>query len=123
VPRHWGNLSEEIVYGDLAMNQQLVWHSLQPDEVVAKLKSDLTCGLSRNDASERLQQFGPNELPESKKRTLLSIFLHQFRSPLIYLLVVAAGIAFFIGEARDSIVILVVVSIGVKALGYTPSRY
>lgn len=91
------------------MNQQLAWHSLQPDEVVAKLKSNLSYGLSHNDASERLQQFGSNELPEPKKRTLGSIFLHQFLSPLIYLLVAAAGIAFFVGEPRDSLVILVVV--------------
>lgn len=98
------------------------WHSLQPDEVVANLKSDLTRGLSYNDASERLQQFGPNELPEPKKRTLLSIFLHQFLSPLIYLLVVAAGIAFFIGEARDSIVILVVVLLNAVIGAYQEGR-
>jgi len=104
------------------MNQQLVWHSLQPDEVVAKLKSDLTHGLSHNDVSERLHQFGPNELPEPKKRTLLSIFLHQFLSPLIYLLLVAAGIAFFIGEARDSIVILVVVLLNAVIGAYQEGR-
>lgn len=104
------------------MNQQLAWHSLQPDEVVAILKSDMAHGLSHNDASERLQQFGPNELPEPKKRTLLSIFLHQFLSPLIYLLVVAAGIAFFIGEARDSIVILVVVLLNAIIGSYQEGR-
>ena len=104
------------------MNQQLAWHSLQPDEVVAKLKSDLTHGLSHNDAGERLQQFGPNELPEPKKRTLLSIFLHQFLSPLIYLLLVAAAIAFFIGEARDSIVILVVVILNAAIGAYQEGR-
>lgn len=104
------------------MNQELAWHSLQPDEVVAKLKSDLTHGLSHNDASERLQQFGSNELPEPKKRTLLSIFLNQFLSPLIYLLVVAAGIAFFIGEARDSLVILVVVILNAVIGAYQEGR-
>ena len=40
---------------------------------------------------------------------MLSIFTHQFLSPLIYLLLAAASIAFFIGEAKDAIVILVVV--------------
>lgn len=91
------------------MNQQIVWHALKSDEAIESLKSDIAQGLSHHEASERLRQFGSNELPEPKKRTLFSIFLHQFFSPLIYLLIFAAGIAFFIGEARDSLVILVVV--------------
>lgn len=104
------------------MNQQPAWHSLQPDEVIAKLQSDLTHGLSYNDASERLQQFGKNELPEPKKRSLFSIFLHQFISPLIYLLLVAAVIAFFIGEAGDSLVILVVVILNAVIGTYQEGR-
>jgi magnesium-transporting ATPase (P-type) len=114
--------SGQFVRGDFVMNQQLAWHSLQPDEVVAKLKSNLTHGLSHNDVSERLQQFGLNELPEPKKRTLLSIFLHQFLSPLIYLLLVASAIAFFIGEARDSLVILVVVILNAIIGAYQEGR-
>jgi magnesium-transporting ATPase (P-type) len=91
------------------MSLEPTWHSLQLDEVVNELKSDLALGLSPEEASDRLQKFGLNELPEPKKRTLLSIFLHQFLSPLIYLLIVAAGIAVFIGEVDDSLVILIVV--------------
>ncbi len=91
------------------MNKPRAWHSLDSDECIRWLSTDAIHGLSQRVAAERLQQFGSNELPEPKRRSLLSIALHQFLSPLIYLLLVAAGIAFFIGEARDAIVILVVV--------------
>ncbi|OYZ16018.1 MAG: haloacid dehalogenase [Bdellovibrio sp. 28-41-41] len=104
------------------MNGHFIWHSLQSNEAIEKLKSNVTYGLSYGEAKERLQQFGPNELPNTKKRTLLSIFLHQFLSPLIYLLLVAAGIAFFIGEVRDSIVILVVVILNAVIGAYQEGR-
>lgn len=93
------------------MNEQneIFWHSLNADDVVAKLESDKTHGLSHNVAKERLIKFGTNTLPQVKRRSIQSIFFHQFLSPLIYLLLIAAGIAFFLGESRDAIVILVVV--------------
>lgn len=93
------------------MNDQheIFWHSLNSDEVLAKLESDRAHGLSHNEAKDRLLKFGTNTLPEVKRRSLQSIFFHQFLSPLIYLLLIAAGIAFFLGESRDAIVILVVV--------------
>lgn len=104
------------------MNEHLNWHSLQSYEAIEKLKSNATQGLSYEEAKERLQQFGSNELPEPKRRTLRSIFLHQFLSPLIYLLLFAAGIAFFIGEARDSLVILVVVILNAVIGAYQEGR-
>lgn len=91
------------------MSTQHIWHSIQCSEVLEALESNTMQGLSHNVAKERLKRFGTNTLPEPERRSLFSIVLHQFLSPLIYLLLVAAGIAFFIGEARDAIVILVVV--------------
>lgn len=87
------------------------WHSLQIKEVLEALESNAKLGLSQNVVKERLIRFGTNTLAEPERRSLFSILLHQFLSPLIYLLLVAAGVAFFIGEARDAIVILVVVSL------------
>lgn len=104
------------------MNKQLPWHWLPSAEVIKQLKSDMIQGLSLHEAKERLHQFGPNELPAPKRRTLLSIFLHQFLSPLIYLLLVASGIAFFIGEARDALVILVVVILNAIIGAYQEGR-
>lgn len=91
------------------MNGKQVWHSLQTQDVLEALESHPTQGLSHSEAKNRLMRFGTNTLPEPHVRSFFSIALHQFLSPLIYLLLVAAGIAFFIGEARDAIVILAVV--------------
>src|SRR3989338_4155290 len=88
---------------------KIVWHSLEVNEVVACLNASPERGLSQEEASRRLKESGPNALPDSKHRTLFSIVLHQFLSPLIYLLLGAAAVAFFIGEGRDALVILVVV--------------
>lgn len=91
------------------MNQVESWHALKVTDVLALQKSNLLQGLSQAEAEARLVQFGPNQLPEPKMRSVVAIFLNQFLSPLIYLLLVAAGIAFFMGEAGDALVILVVV--------------
>lgn len=50
-------------------------------------------GLAGPEAGARLQLVGPNTLPEPKPPSLLELFVHQFRNPLIYILMVAAGIA------------------------------
>jgi magnesium-transporting ATPase (P-type) len=91
------------------VNSQYFWHSLPTKEVLEILQSNAAQGLSEEEAKKRFIQMGPNSLPEPQLRSIFSILLHQFLSPLIYLLLLAAGIAFFIGEARDALVILVVV--------------
>jgi Ca2+-transporting ATPase len=56
-----------------------------------------------------LDSYGPNALPEQKPPSLLTLFLRQFRSPLIYLLLAVATVAFLLGEQSDALVILAVV--------------
>ena len=85
------------------------WHALRTEEALAAVSSSATRGLSQADVQRRLARFGPNALPQSRRRSLVSIFLHQFASPLIYLLLLAAGIAFLIGRSSDAAVIAVVV--------------
>jgi len=84
------------------------WHTLHPDEAVSAIESDAEKGLSTDEAARRLERFGPNALREPKRRSLLSVFLHQFKSPLIYLLFAAAGIALALGHTKDAAVIFVV---------------
>ena len=85
------------------------WHALQATEALAAVGSDPTTGLSAAEAARRLAKFGPNALPEAKRRSLAGIFLGQFRSPLIYLLFGAAGLALAFGHRTDAAVIFVVV--------------
>jgi magnesium-transporting ATPase (P-type) len=83
-------------------------HALSPDQTVTELASDAR-GLSNDEARGRLDRLGPNALPEDAPPSLLRIVARQFQSPLIYLLIVAAGLAFALGERTDALVILGVV--------------
>jgi len=68
-------------------------------------------GITSALAADRLQQFGPNELPEHKPPGLLLIFLTQFRSPFIYVLLVAAIVSWVLGQTVNSIFIFAVLII------------
>src|SRR3989344_4059595 len=66
-------------------------------------------GLSIRQAKDRLQTFGPNILAKAKKETMLDIFVRQFKSPLIYILILAAILVLAFGQSVDALVILAVV--------------
>jgi magnesium-transporting ATPase (P-type) len=85
------------------------WHSLDDDRAAVLLAVDAERGLDLDEVVRRREAFGDNTLPEPRRRSMLSVFLHQFRSPLIYLLLVAAALALGLGERSDAFVILVVV--------------
>lgn len=89
-------------------NEHRRWHSLHAEETVAAIESDATSGLAPDEARRRLQHLGPNALREAKRRSLVSVFLHQFKSPLIYLLFAAAGVALALGHTNDAAVIFAV---------------
>lgn len=84
------------------------WHTLSPEKVFSLLKTSPK-GLERKEVEKRLQKFGPNKLPEEKRLTRLSILLNQFKSPLVYILLFAAAVTFFLKEFVDLGVILAAV--------------
>jgi len=65
--------------------------------------------LTPDEAARRLSENGPNTLPEAQRRSLWRTALRQIASPLVYILLVAALIAFSMGHRSDAFVILVVV--------------
>jgi Ca2+-transporting ATPase len=85
------------------------WHALEADAAVAAVEANRAGGLASDEAARRLERFGPNALPEARRRSLALLFFGQFKSPLIYLLLVAAVIAALLGEITDAVVVLVVV--------------
>ncbi|WP_437978371.1 HAD-IC family P-type ATPase [Sorangium sp. So ce295] len=86
-------------------------HAAPLEALLAELAVDPGAGLTDEQARERLARFGSNALPEARKASLLALFLRQFRSPLIYLLLGAAALAFSLGERSDAAVILAVVAL------------
>jgi magnesium-transporting ATPase (P-type) len=62
------------------------WHAISADEVVKRLATNSEKGLDATEASTRLQKYGPNRLPEGKKRGPFMRFLAQFNNILVYVL-------------------------------------
>lgn len=80
-------------------------------ETCTKLKSNEQQGLTEGEAFRRLQKNGKNEMKGAKKKTALETFWEQLNDPLIYVLMVAAGVSVFLKEYSDSVIIGVVVLI------------
>ncbi len=90
-----------------ATRSEELFHHLPVDGVLARLSS-ATDGLNEAEAAARLESWGANRLPEPRGKTLAGVFLSQFRSPFIYLLLAAAGVSLGLGHLTDAAFILVV---------------
>jgi len=64
------------------------WSELETKKVFEKLKTGEE-GLTEEEARERLLKFGPNELEKKKQTSKLEIFLNQFKSVLVLILIFA----------------------------------
>lgn len=87
----------------------LPFYSLKIEELKTRLNINLTTGLSNKEAKRRLEEFGPNSLPEVAKDPWWKKFLSQFQDFLIYILIAGLIFSFVAGEYVDGIVILVIV--------------
>jgi Ca2+-transporting ATPase len=106
----------------MASLAELPWHALDADSAVARLATDPRVGLGAGSISDLRNQFGPNELPMARQRSIWAVFLGQFRSPLIYLLFAAAAIALALGETKDAVVIFSVVLLNAVIGAYQEGR-
>ena len=84
----------------------ITWHAVAVEDVVKRLATDVGKGLEANEAAKRLQKYGPNRLPEGKKRGPLMRFLSQFNNILVYVLLGAGFVKLMVGLWLDAAVIL-----------------
>ncbi|MDL1871640.1 HAD family hydrolase [Deltaproteobacteria bacterium PRO3] len=85
---------------------QAPWHAWSAEEALSQFQVDPERGLDEEGVRRALEKYGRNVLPGKAARGLGSVVLDQFRSPLIYLLLTAAALAFVLGERVDAAVIL-----------------
>ncbi len=97
------------------------WYALPVEEVLTALGSDRSLGLNADEAERRLEETGPNELGKDEPRGDLEILLHQFTSPLIYILLVAFVVTILIDEYTDAGVIAAVLIIN-AVIGFIQER-
>jgi len=87
------------------------WHNLTVEETLKELDASRS-GLSDEKAKERLHQYGPNELTAKGKTPAVIVFLRQFASPLIFILLIAVLIKLIVmRQPTDAAVILTVLII------------
>ncbi|MDO8590369.1 MAG: HAD-IC family P-type ATPase, partial [bacterium] len=80
--------------------------ALSVPEVIAILETHTQNGLSSREAERRLEIFGSNIIEKPRRSPGFFIFLNQFKSPLIIILIFAAAITIFIAHYRDAFFIL-----------------
>ena len=90
--------------------------------LIESLGSDKDTGLSSEEASRRLKQYGTNAISQRKSTGFLGVLLRELREPMILLLVAIAVIYSIIGDPRDSVVIVVIVLLVVFIETYNVNR-
>jgi len=84
------------------------WHSTDARDVLRNLATGIG-GLTTDEARNRLQKYGPNELAAEKRVSRLELLIEQFKNVLIMILIAASVFSAAIGEVVDAVVILAIV--------------
>jgi P-type Mg2+ transporter len=82
--------------------------NLPQDELLRLLNTSLQ-GLTTQEAAKRLELYGRNELKTKKRFDSLTLLLAQFKSPIILLLIFAAGLSLFLHDSIDAVILLVII--------------
>jgi Ca2+-transporting ATPase len=92
-------------------------HARQPEDIIAALGVSVGSGLSQADAANRLQAHGPNLLSRRRQAVAFDILIHQFASPVVVLLAIAAAVSLAYGEVVEALAIGAVLVVN-AAIGF-----
>jgi len=94
------------------------WYCLEPTEVLSQLATNPDFGLSAAEVSERLAQYGQNELRERPPKSPWVMLWEQFTATTVVVLIVAAVVSAALGDFKDAAAILAIVIFN-GLLGFT----
>lgn len=107
----WNSLNRiELIKPDLAdvTEQQPSWHARTVEQIYEAVRSGPS-GLTEEEADHRLAEHGFNEIEQGRGASAFRLFLSQFKSVLVIILLVAIGFSAYLGHTVESIVIAVIV--------------
>lgn len=84
------------------------WHALSSTKVLAVLGSSKK-GLDESEVARRRKKYGENVLPRKKAVSRVAILFNQIKSPIIYILLIAGAVSFFVGETINAYVLFAAV--------------
>ena len=99
------------------IRNDFTFHATTIEEATKLLNSHTEQGLTIDEAKNRLNDFGSNAIDEAKAISPFTILINQFKSPIVFLLLFAAGMSFWFKEWLDGIAILLVLFIN-AAIGF-----
>ncbi|TFF40678.1 cation-transporting P-type ATPase [Mucilaginibacter psychrotolerans] len=85
--------------------------SLAVEEVVKLIQTNTVEGISHHEAEKRGRAYGPNSYKTQKQKSLWLILLLQFKSPIVYLLIVGAAVSLYFKDILETTAILAVILI------------
>jgi Mg2+-importing ATPase len=103
----------------MSHSQTQFW-SVPSSELLEQLQTR-SQGLKSDEIQERLSRYGSNLLKPKKKSDALTLLIAQFKSPIILILIFAAGLSFFLRNPIDAVIILVIVLVS-GFLGFWQER-
>ena len=86
-----------------------MWHTKKIDDAIKELNSNASTGLSTSQASELISKNGKNSLNKTSKKSILKMIFEQLNNILIYILIIAAILSFFLGEPKEALIIFLVI--------------
>lgn len=99
------------------MSESTKWHHVPADDALKKLRTSATDGLRTEEADKRLNEYGLNEIETEEGLSSWQIWVHQFKDPLIYILILAAFVTLILQDYIDSGVIIFVIILN-AVIGY-----
>ncbi|NRF38284.1 magnesium-translocating P-type ATPase [Pedobacter foliorum] len=104
---------------DISDSKTNFW-TLQPDALLKQLNTTAE-GLKETEVAERRKQYGANSLESSGKKNDVLLFLGQFKSPITIILIIAAGLSYFLDDHVDALIIIIIVCFS-SMLGFWQER-
>jgi len=111
--------SDASLSNPINQNPQSFW-SIPASELLQRLQTTLQ-GLTSDEAGKRLIRYGSNLFKPKKRLDALTLLFTQFKSPVILILIFAAGLSLFLGDPRNALIILAIIFVS-SLLGFWQER-
>jgi Mg2+-importing ATPase len=98
----------ESIYSEKDSDKKSKYWAMTSSELMEQFHSSLQ-GLNATEANSRLEKYGPNVLKARQELTPLKLFLNQFKSPIVLILIFATLLSAFLKDWADAIIILFIV--------------